>query len=152
MAAWRGDVSFCQELCEAIAQASVFLAASTLPEKLGADKKTLWGYNMVNQFAEAVKSAAVIEALADQLRDSVCTVIAELFPKGSKTRKFFEPKDEPKETETEEETETEYPCEKEDGTPCTDEEVEELKALQNKAGARSPGYDDLDYMRRTQGG
>ena len=39
---WRGEESACQEIAEAIAQASVFLAAKTLPTQLGADKNTSW--------------------------------------------------------------------------------------------------------------
>ncbi|HAI44776.1 MAG TPA: hypothetical protein DCM40_45165, partial [Maribacter sp.] len=89
---WRGEESACQEIAEAIAQASVFLAAKTLPTQLGADKNTSWGAIMIDQFSEAIKSAGVVEALANQLRETICNSIAELFPKGSKLRSFFSPK------------------------------------------------------------
>ena len=88
---WRGEESACQEIAEAIAQASVFLAAKTLPTQLGADKNTSWGAIMIDQFSEAIKSAGVVEALANQLRETICNSIAELFPKGSRLRKFFAP-------------------------------------------------------------
>ena len=86
---WRGEESACQEIAEAIAQASVFLAAKTLPTQLGADKNTSWGAIMIDQFSEAIKSAGVVEALANQLRETICNAIAELFPKGSRLRSFF---------------------------------------------------------------
>ena len=89
---WRGEESACQEIAEAIAQASVFLAAKTLPTQLGADKNTSWGAIMIDQFSEAIKSAGVVEALANQLRETICNAIAELFPKGSRLRSFFSPK------------------------------------------------------------
>ena len=88
---WRGEESACQEIAEAIAQASVFLAAKTLPTQLGADKNNSWGAIMIDQFSEAIKSAGVVEALANQLRETICNSIAELFPKGSRLRKFFAP-------------------------------------------------------------
>ena len=88
---WRGEESACQEIAEAIAQASVFLAAKTLPTQLGADKNTSWGVIMIDQFSEAVKSARVVEALANELRETICNAVAELFPKGSKLRRFFSP-------------------------------------------------------------
>ena len=88
---WRGEESACQEIAEAIAQASVFLAAKTLPTQLGADKNTSWGAIMIDQFSEAIKSAGVVEALANQLRETICNAIAELFPKGSRLRSFFSP-------------------------------------------------------------
>lgn len=88
---WRGEESACQEIAEAIAQATVFLAAKTLPTQLGADKNTSWGAIMIDQFSEAVKSARVIEALANELRQSVCNAVAQLFPEGSKLKRFFAP-------------------------------------------------------------
>jgi hypothetical protein len=69
----------------------VFLAAKTLPTQLGADKNTSWGAIMIDQFSEAVKSARVIEALANELRQSVCNAVAQLFPEGSKLKRFFAP-------------------------------------------------------------
>ena len=88
---WRGEETACHEIAEAIAQASVFLAAKTLPTQLGADKDTAWGAIMIDQFSEAIKSAGVVEALANELRETICNAIAEMFPKGSRLRKFFSP-------------------------------------------------------------
>ena len=88
---WRGEESACQEVAEAIVQGSVFLVAKTLPTQLGADKDTAWGAMMIDQFSEAIKSAGVVEALSDQLREVICNSIAEMFPQGSRLRKFFRP-------------------------------------------------------------
>lgn len=88
---WRGEESACYEIAEALAQASVFLAAKSLPTALGADKNTSWGAIMIDQFSEAIKSAGVVEALANELRETVCNAIAEMFPKGSRLRRFFRP-------------------------------------------------------------
>jgi len=89
LAIWKGEASACQEIAEAMAQSAVYLAAAGLPSQLGMDHATQWGKAMVDQFAEAVKSSAVIETLAAELQVTVCKTISELFPKGSRLGKFF---------------------------------------------------------------